>query len=313
MQTTEIFSTLMEEKLKAANHGPLKDFLAISHTSIPEIQENLLYVCASKKASVERGCEYSFSGLDAFLAAYVTDGSGIIDVNGDTQRLYEGSLLLWDCMDYIKFKCEGSPLKLDMIYFSGDSAQIYYEEICKVRFPIFAVSEDSVYASFIRQLLALGPITSPHHAIMGNKILHNLLSDLVLDMHIVVSQKDYTPTYIIDLKELYDTEYMNSHPLDELSERFHVSKYRLTREFSQYIGTSPLKYLNEVRLFHAKVMLESTDLPVAVIGENVGIPNTTHFINLFKSKNGMTPLSYREKYNSFLKIPKDREGRTHPL
>ena len=52
----------------------------------------------------------------------------------------------------------------------------------------------------------------------------------------------------------------------------------------------------------ARALIESTDLSIGAVGAAVGIPNTTHFINLFKEKLGVTPQVYREGYRSFRQI-----------
>lgn len=51
-----------------------------------------------------------------------------------------------------------------------------------------------------------------------------------------------------------------------------------------------------------KNLLESTNLRIHEVGSAVGIDNTTHFINLFKSLTGLTPQAYRDGYLSFRQI-----------
>ena len=36
--------------------------------------------------------------------------------------------------------------------------------------------------------------------------------------------------------------------MDELAMRFNVNRYRMTREFSQFVGMTPVKFLNNTRI-----------------------------------------------------------------
>lgn len=102
------------------------------------------------------------------------------------------------------------------------------------------------------------------------------------------------PNHVLQVKEILDTDYQNPHSLIELEETTGVNRYRLCRDFSNCIGTSPVQYLNQVRLSAARHLLRSTNLTIHEVGSAVGIENTTHFINLFKKNTGITPLQFRQ-------------------
>ena len=77
------------------------------------------------------------------------------------------------------------------------------------------------------------------------------------------------PLHIAKLKRILDTRYYENHTLDSLQEELKISKYRLCREFSIYYETSPLKYLNKVRIDKAKEFLLETDETIVSIGSEV--------------------------------------------
>lgn len=107
---------------------------------------------------------------------------------------------------------------------------------------------------------------------------------------------DNIPSYIMEMKYIYDNKYDCELPLSMLEDTLGISKYRLCHEFTQYYGTSPLQYLINVRLSAACTLLENTDMKVYEVGINVGYENTNHFINLFKSQKGTTPTKYRREH-----------------
>lgn len=306
MQITEFFTSQLKNALAEASQGELTDFLPEFHTSLPDLQEDLLYLCATGRRSLKHPDYFSFQNVDGFLFLYTESGQGNVNTDGETLTLSSGSLLLWDCRDYLQLKALRSPWTVNMLFFSGKAAQIYYEEICKIRFPVFPLPADSSILGSIRQLMALGPQTSPHHAFLANKHLTDMLSDILLTMHMEMVDEKPVPPYLREIRRLFDARYQESYSLEELASRYHISRYRLCREFSSHYGITPLKYLNDVRLTHARELLETTNLKIHAIGSAVGIDNATHFINLFKAKMGITPMAYRDGYLSFREIDQNK-------
>jgi len=56
------------------------------------------------------------------------------------------------------------------------------------------------------------------------------------------------------------------------------------------------EYLITMRLNYAKELLKYTDESINEITFFCGMNNVSHFINLFKEREGMTPLQYRKQW-----------------
>lgn len=135
------------------------------------------------------------------------------------------------------------------------------------------------------------------------RICHRYLTDFLTDFYLLQSKCSMTdataiPTYLLEIKHYLNQSYMEPISLKQLENRSGYNQYRICRAFSQYFGISPLQYLNQIRLEKAKKLLLTSDFPVHEVGSMVGIDNTTHFINLFKRQEGMTPLAYRQRQES---------------
>ena len=305
MQVTELFTSNLENAICRHKHGQIDGFLPSSHTSIPEIQENMMYVCASGNFTMQPMQELSFQNVEGFLLMYTESGYGNIEITGDRRKAGPASLLLWDCRDYIKLCAGSEPWCGCAVYFDGKTAGVFYEEICKLDFPLYDVMLSSSDEHYLKELMAFGTITSPHRAIAENKILTDMLTSLLFRLHNDDAEASVIPEYIIKIRQLFDYHYEEEYSMERLAARFGINRYRLSREFSQYFGVSPIKYLTHIRREHAKVLLETTDFSVSKVGSAVGIDNTTHFIKLFKAQNGITPQLYRKKYLSFRELRKD--------
>jgi two-component system response regulator YesN len=73
-----------------------------------------------------------------------------------------------------------------------------------------------------------------------------------------------------------------------------VSPNHLGMIFKKKTGKTPSEYIQEFRLARAEEMLRTTKQRIAVVAEQIGIPNASYFGLLYKQVYGMTPGEYRE-------------------
>ncbi len=76
-----------------------------------------------------------------------------------------------------------------------------------------------------------------------------------------------------------------------------INKNRCTDLFRKYTRLSPIKYLNEYRLYMAKNLILNTRKPVSEISADVGYNQISHFIEQFRSAYGLSPLKYRNQFS----------------
>lgn len=81
-----------------------------------------------------------------------------------------------------------------------------------------------------------------------------------------------------------------------------LNKNRCTALFKKYTNMSPIKYLNEYRLYTAKNMILNTDKSISDISADVGYNQISHFIEQFRINYGMSPLKYRNKFGRAAEI-----------
>jgi AraC family transcriptional regulator, regulatory protein of adaptative response / methylphosphotriester-DNA alkyltransferase methyltransferase len=95
------------------------------------------------------------------------------------------------------------------------------------------------------------------------------------------------------------TAYMDKHfteglTLESLAEECHGSPYHLHRTFKKVTGITPVEYIQRKRITKASEYLIHSDRTVADVALQVGVPNTTYFITLFKRRTGYTPSQFRQ-------------------
>ena len=80
--------------------------------------------------------------------------------------------------------------------------------------------------------------------------------------------------------------------LESLSNRFFVSKYHLSHEFSRAVGTSVYRYIMLKRLLNAKELLSVGESPGDVC-HKCGFQDYANFYRAFKAEYGVSPKKYR--------------------
>ena len=93
------------------------------------------------------------------------------------------------------------------------------------------------------------------------------------------------------LQENYDK------PVDfsALADSLAVSAPYLSKLFHEQTGSSPSKYLTDIRMRQARKLLMDTNLTVKEIAVRVGFPDPFHFSRSFRNAVGISPAGFREE------------------
>lgn len=89
----------------------------------------------------------------------------------------------------------------------------------------------------------------------------------------------------------------------ELADRLEVSQEYLTRTFRAHVGMTPGKYLNQIRVEHAKLLLQRGDHSVAFVADACGFANGNYFARVFRSMVGVTPSVYAREQAGHAPLP----------
>jgi|GEM_PF-3403311 len=88
--------------------------------------------------------------------------------------------------------------------------------------------------------------------------------------------------------------YLQKIYVEDLAELMMVSADHFTKLFKDSIGTTPIDYINTLRVNRAMILLASDTQSVAEISEVLGFSGPNHFHKIFKSNLEMSPLAYRK-------------------
>lgn len=240
-------------------------------------------------------------GLDSYLIKYVISGEGLLDYQGQTYTLKPGQIFWIDCREpaYYRTSPEVGHWRVLWVHFTGISAAFYYDlfQTKNGRSPVLTMPADNHLQEYLRELIAL--YDNKSNVLASDLSAALLLTQMLTDiLRVTDNEHDWLCVpESVSLARDYLTEHYNERiTLDELAAKYAVSKFHFQKQFKRFTGYTPNDFLLQLRLNHAKEYLRTTDRPVSQIACDVGIQNVSHFINLFKKQEGITPMVYRNNF-----------------
>jgi len=82
--------------------------------------------------------------------------------------------------------------------------------------------------------------------------------------------------------------------LNEIAKTFKVGKTTLCKTVKQDFQQSINDLIRSIRIKKAKQLLQTAELPIYLIAENIGIPDYNYFTKVFKTETGVTPSEFRK-------------------
>lgn len=238
-------------------------------------------------------CNYAITFLSCFHLFYIYEGTLTVTSNGKTTICNPNSVALISCGNEIHCKTNGKCHFFEAAVI-GLPIQLYSHALPD---PIIYKKETagaSVLWDHIAFFEKLQSVSSTIDMLKISKRFNDIFTELCVVSENSIRKKDHVPTYLLAIKTQMEQNYAEPLSLDDLENRYRVSRYRICREFSYHYGQSPIHYLNAYRIHIAKKLLLTTDLTIREVGSQIGIDNTNHFINLFKKDTGTTPLSFKQ-------------------
>ena len=262
----------------------LNDFPIEQDTS-----QYLLYTIASGKLHTTHPVSMNAKPYPAYGILYVSHEAASYSTQNpqfETTAVEKDSLLLFDCRTshLLSFK---KNCQFILIYFDGYPSKYYCDKLLGNQTFIQLACNNELYIKLQKILNSTNADSMQNHL-----LLTDLLTDLVSQL---ASDPPQIPNYLLQIKELFDTNYYTAHTLEELENLHKITRYRICREFKFYFHCSPIQYLHQVRMQNAQLLLLENDLKIHEIAYEVGYENVNHFIHHFKKAAGTTPAEYRKK------------------
>ena len=279
--------------------GNTADSERILYTPSPFARENLFYLqeAGSLNAKAKHISQRSY--LDSYLFILVESGSGTVTVRNQEYTLSQRDCAFINCSEPYSHSTEEDPWSLQWVHFHGPTMNAVYQKYLeRSGSVIFSAQNTAVYKELLHSL----QVSALSDSYVRDMEMHQLLSALLTQI-----MKDcWNPEQIRkDIPSADNTEqlraYLSEHytekiSLDDLSARFFLSKFYLTKRFKEQYGVTISDYILDLRIRQAKELLRFSSLSLDDISAECGFYDLPYFSRKFKKAEGITPSAYRNQW-----------------
>lgn len=253
---------------------------------------------------------------DCFELAYITEGTAIQTLDGETIPLNKGAYFIIDHGSIHNYtQCEN--MKLINCLFLADIIDaslvncISFDElmrVCMIRFykqytgftPVNHVFYDDD-GKILRILMDI--MDECRNRSMGYREIYRgkLMEILILTMRKVVDEQDEVPiaqitdnTIIREAIRYFEANYQEKALLSTFCAQHHYNAQYISRRFKQETGLTALEYLHKIRIKRSCNLLAGSNLTIREIALQTGYEDIKFFNKIFKKTIGITPGEYRK-------------------
>ncbi|MFC4598209.1 response regulator [Cohnella hongkongensis] len=127
------------------------------------------------------------------------------------------------------------------------------------------------------------------------KLAEGLEQDLLRLARQWVEHQRQDEHVIFEIVKYIDSRYAEEITLQDLAERFFLSREYISRKFKQQFGENLSDYIERVRMEKAKLLLMNPQYRIAQVAELVGYRDEKYFSKVFKKLEGLSPNEYRKR------------------
>jgi len=235
---------------------------------------------------------------------YVREGQVAMTIQGQEYHVTAGSLVFLNQFDEHSTRLLSDTYKRYYLRIPPTQLQAFHNDVLlksvfRLRtstFPyILSTGEakprfDNYFAMILDAYQRGGPYTDERLDALVTLVLTDAQT-IRPDMFAPPNALSFLPIQNI-LDEL-DQRFAEHFSLSELARRYHVSPGCLSAHFHEQVGMSPMQYVTQRRLTHARVLLIKTNLTVAKIAALCGYNDASNFVRRFRQQYHTTPLQFR--------------------
>ncbi|ADM68261.1 Bifunctional transcriptional activator/DNA repair enzyme AdaA [Paenibacillus polymyxa E681] len=241
--------------------------------------------------------------LASFLLVFTLSGKGELLYRDKKYILKPQDLFFINCEEYVQYSTSGhESWEYISLYLYGNLIENFYEQFAKHNKPVISMHNPYIILDKLHALICGQSDRSLSAELLTSRLIGEILTCILQHPYDHTHVNAETLSEVRRVQQYLDQSYCERITLDSLAEMFELNKFNLAKNFKKQIGFSPIDYLINVRITAAQSWLKTSDMSIVDIARYVGIPNTSHFINLFKEHVGETPHSFRKKWGNRSKL-----------
>ena len=221
---------------------------------------------------------------------YFLKGNGIYtDKNGERIPFKQNDFLLVEYGMPYSIEADNCEIEYVTTAFSLDKR----DSFSSFGLPTFFSADDDDLRIKVLTLLNVWERNSVYSRIESRLLLNEIFLEIRKNFEGETPRDDFSPVKnaVMYINRNYDKEIT----ITKLAQICLMSESYFRQMFKKYMGSSPLKYRENVRVSWAKKYLKSNLFSVSEIAEKLGYCDIYHFSKVFKVYVGISPSQYRAK------------------
>lgn len=237
--------------------------------------------------------------LDSFLIALVLSGSGSLVCDGKFFPLEKGACFFVNCRTpYHHQSSDSNPWELLWVHFNGATSQEYYQFFASLSLPAFRPQAFPELQKKLESLLDVNLYSDLSAEIDSSRLIVDILSIILQDITSAEEEKHPSHAKMTEVRGYLDAHYAEKLSLDDLSQRFFISKYHLSREFHKAFGVGLNQYVSARRITQAKKLLRFSDCSLEEIARLCGFYDASYLNKQFRKSEGLGASEFRRKWRA---------------
>ena len=233
---------------------------------------------------------------DAYEIYYTVQGEREYFIENSFFKVSEGDVVL--IPKNLLHRTAGKGADRFLIYFSDDFMRAYFTDemiahlLCGFEPKVLRPKE----AERERCRALLSTLYNAYHTDAPIPRLAALLLELLLLLSETEPPSEQASTEDTRLNQILcyiNENYQRIEHIDEIANRFYLSKSYLCRSFSAQMGITLISYLNTVKIRAACDLLQRSDLAMTEIALQSGFNSPAYFCKVFKQETGFSPREYK--------------------
>lgn len=265
-----------------------------------------LFVADEDNISITFCAGNIYKGIEGLKTTHHESISNLMDC------LYSDKIHIFSkCDDEYSFSLNSQNILINYLMAGyTDKAKAFLDDVFKNNGANSQKSRQQVYTDVLMTLYKVMRIKNIQFNCQEQEdemeLLHSIVSrpdkdvqSYILSLIDVISKAMRVPKTKIDIADIIS--YINEHYtedifLEQLAQQYNTSTKYLSKRIKQYLNITFKDYVTQLRIDKSKELLESSELKIEEIANQVGFMNRSTFVRAFKIRVGLSPSEYRDLY-----------------
>lgn len=232
---------------------------------------------------------------------YVVGGKGQFLVSGNSFTIAPGDMLIVNpYVEHTETSLAANPLEYIVMGIEG--LELNIDDTTDNSFCIVNFRDDGREMQFyLKSMLMEIENKSTGFETVCQDLLDILLIKLLRKTNfskvLASSREDLSPDTVA-VRRYIEGHYREALTLDLLAEKVHMNKFHLAHIFSKEFGTSPINYIQKLRIQESRELLRTTDFSLTQISRMCGFSSPSYFSQRFRNAEGMSPADFRKQHKA---------------